>query len=154
LPHLGTVNLELELEDRTVSADVAPLEAAFIELFSEKSREFISIWAPDSDGSLPGVWTLDELTSRVGSVDRSAALKALVTWVDMGILKEDVENTFRLLEVKEERTPGARGTIVRPGKFQLENCSESISIINKQLNKFPLKTRHPSLLCNNSKPSK
>lgn len=36
LPHLGTVHLELELDDRTVEADVPPLEAAFIELFSEK----------------------------------------------------------------------------------------------------------------------
>lgn len=37
LPHLGSVHLELQLEDRTVEADVPPLEAAFIELFSSKS---------------------------------------------------------------------------------------------------------------------
>jgi len=37
LPHLGRIYLELELDDRTVEADVPPLEAAFIELFSEKS---------------------------------------------------------------------------------------------------------------------
>ena len=30
--------MELELEDRTISADVPPLEAAFIELFSNKSE--------------------------------------------------------------------------------------------------------------------
>ena len=36
LPHLGTVQLELQLEDRVVDVDVPPLEAAFIELFSEK----------------------------------------------------------------------------------------------------------------------
>jgi len=36
LPHLGTVQLEIELEDRTLEVDVPPLEAAFIELFSEK----------------------------------------------------------------------------------------------------------------------
>ena len=40
LPLLGTIHLELELEDRTVPADVPPLEAAFIELFSERG-EFI-----------------------------------------------------------------------------------------------------------------
>ena len=34
LPHLGTVKLDVELDDRTISADVTPLEAAFIELFS------------------------------------------------------------------------------------------------------------------------
>jgi anaphase-promoting complex subunit 2 len=36
LPHLGTVELELHLEDRIVKATVPPLEAAFIELFSGK----------------------------------------------------------------------------------------------------------------------
>lgn len=38
LPHLGTVHLEVALEDRTITADVPPLEAAFIELFSERSE--------------------------------------------------------------------------------------------------------------------
>jgi hypothetical protein len=38
LPHLGTVRLELQLDDRTVEADVLPLEAAFIELFSKKGE--------------------------------------------------------------------------------------------------------------------
>ena len=40
LPHLGTVQLDVELEDRTVSAEVPPLEAALIELFSEKGMGF------------------------------------------------------------------------------------------------------------------
>lgn len=34
LSHLGTVHLEVELEDRTLDVDVTPLEAAFLELFS------------------------------------------------------------------------------------------------------------------------
>ncbi|KAF8625915.1 hypothetical protein AX17_006641 [Amanita inopinata Kibby_2008] len=85
LPQLGTVHLELELEDRRVDVNVPPLEAAFIELFSQKP-----------------VWSMDQLIEAVGSIDRSAALKALITWVDLGVLKEDVEDTFRLLEVAEE----------------------------------------------------
>ena len=36
LPQLGTMQLELELGDRIVEATVPPLEAAFIELFSQK----------------------------------------------------------------------------------------------------------------------
>lgn len=36
LSHLGTVQLDIELEDRIVSAEVAPLEAALIELFSNR----------------------------------------------------------------------------------------------------------------------
>ena len=39
LPNLGTVHLELQLQDRVVEAEVPPLEAAFIELFSEKGTQ-------------------------------------------------------------------------------------------------------------------
>ncbi|KAJ6622570.1 ubiquitin-protein ligase [Mycena sp. CBHHK59/15] len=94
LPHLGTVHLELQLEDRTIETDVPPLEAAFIELFSKKAN----------------IWSMDELIAGVGAVDRTAALKALITWVDLGVLKEDEENMFRLLEVKEEAAPTRSGT--------------------------------------------
>ncbi|KIM41173.1 hypothetical protein M413DRAFT_160178 [Hebeloma cylindrosporum] len=81
LPHLGTVQLEIQLEDRTLEVDVPPLEAAFIELFSQKP-----------------IWILDDLIEAVGPVDRSASLKALSTWVDHGVLIEDPEFTFNLLE--------------------------------------------------------
>ena len=47
------------------------------------------------------VWTLEDLISSVGSIDRGAAIKALSTWVDHGVLKEDPENTFILLEKAE-----------------------------------------------------
>ncbi|KJA15706.1 hypothetical protein HYPSUDRAFT_48102, partial [Hypholoma sublateritium FD-334 SS-4] len=85
LPHLGTAHLEIKLEDRTLEVDVPPLEAAFIELFSRKNT-----------------WSLDELIKAVGSVTRSAVIKALSTWVDHGVLKEEPENTFILLERAEE----------------------------------------------------
>ncbi|CAK5268478.1 unnamed protein product, partial [Mycena citricolor] len=94
-PHLGTVDLVLELQDRTVTKSVPPLEAAFIELFSQKN-----------------VWTMDELIHGVGNVDRTAALKALITWIDEGVLKEDEENTFRLLEIQEEAGPARSALVV------------------------------------------
>ncbi|KAI9573680.1 hypothetical protein HD554DRAFT_2167242 [Boletus coccyginus] len=97
LPHLGRVQLELEFDDRRVNADVPPLEAAFIELFSEKDT-----------------WTVDELISRVGTVSRSAALKSLATWVGMRVLKEDNENVFKLLSEGEEPTPGTKTAIPKP----------------------------------------
>jgi anaphase-promoting complex subunit 2 len=52
---------------------------------------------------------MDELIGGVGAVDRTAALKALITWIDLGVLKEDEENTFRLLEVTEEAAPSRIG---------------------------------------------
>jgi anaphase-promoting complex subunit 2 len=51
---------------------------------------------------------MDELIGGVGAVDRTAALKALITWVDLGVLKEDEENQFRLLEITEEAAPPPR----------------------------------------------
>ena len=36
LPQLGTITLELELQDRTVEVDVTPLEAAVIGFFEEE----------------------------------------------------------------------------------------------------------------------
>ena len=47
------------------------------------------------------VWTLEDLIASVGSIDRGAAIKALSTWVDHGVLKEDPESTFILLEKAE-----------------------------------------------------
>lgn len=38
MSHLGTISLDIELDDRTVSVDVPPLEAAIIELFAQKGR--------------------------------------------------------------------------------------------------------------------
>jgi len=72
-----------------ISADVPPLEAAFIELFSEQD-----------------VWNVNDLVERVGMIERSAALKALFAWVDRGVLREETENAdvqcFRLLELVPE----------------------------------------------------
>lgn len=87
LSHLGTVHLEVELEDRTLDVDVTPLEAAFLELFSTQD-----------------VWKLEDLMQAVGNVDRSSAVKALSTWANMGVVKEQEDGTFILLEHAEEDT--------------------------------------------------
>ncbi|KAF8899488.1 hypothetical protein CPB84DRAFT_1780406 [Gymnopilus junonius] len=74
LPHLGTVQIELELEDRMVEVE-----------YSTYLRSLFAFSA---------VWTLDDLvgSGAVGSIDRNAALRALSTWVDHGVLREDPEN--------------------------------------------------------------
>ena len=36
LSHLGTIKLDIELQDRTITAEVPPLEASIVELFSQK----------------------------------------------------------------------------------------------------------------------
>ena len=53
------------------------------------------------------VWDVPDLIARVGAVDRSSALKALTTWIDQGVLKEDRDGHYRLLEIAEESAPRA-----------------------------------------------
>lgn len=95
---------------------------------------------------------MDELISGVGSVDKAAALKSLITWVDLGVLKEENENTFRLLEVAEEPVAGARET--RPGgRFPLD-LSESLTIAVCRVRQLLLLWKIlRSRLYNNSKPN-
>lgn len=111
LPHLGSVHLDIELQDRTVTADVPPLEAAFIEMFSEKD-----------------IWTVDELILRVGSVDRTSALKALLAWVDRGVLQEDKDDTFKLLEEVDASQPEPH---TRPSGTRTQN-EELLPVLSVQ----------------------
>lgn len=71
---------------------------------------------------------MDRLIDRVGSsVDRAAALKALLTWVDLGVLKEEGENTFSLLEVAETAVPGAYVRESRAGNDFFESTSHLLT---------------------------
>ena len=63
-------------------------------------------------------WTVDELVASVGSVDRSAAIKALTTWVDLGVLKDEGGNRYRLLEVAEDGSATSSGA-PRPGTLRI-----------------------------------
>lgn len=54
--------------------------------------------------ALPDVWKLEDLMQAVGNVDRSSAVKALSTWANMGVVKEQEDGTFILLEHAEEDT--------------------------------------------------
>lgn len=79
------------------------------------------------------IWTMDELISKVGSVDRSATLKALTTWVDLGVLKEVSPNTYRLLNVAEERSEEGP-TAVQPSgsRSSIEDVPAVVTIQQQQ----------------------
>ncbi|GJE99308.1 Anaphase-promoting complex subunit 2 domain-containing protein [Phanerochaete sordida] len=97
MSHLGSINLQVELDDRTVEVEVPPLEAAFIELFSEQDE-----------------WSVPELVEKVGSIERPQAIKALVTWVELGVLKEDSPDHYRLLKTAEESGSAAKSSGKQP----------------------------------------
>lgn len=117
LPHLGTVSLEIELQDRTVNAEVPPLEAAVIELFSAKGNEPPTSVCPVKTLLMLlslDTWTVADLATDL-KVPQAAALKALTTWLDLGVLKEEDMNVYKLLEVAEEAPAGSK-PVARAGE--------------------------------------
>ncbi|KAI0699322.1 hypothetical protein C8T65DRAFT_719807 [Cerioporus squamosus] len=99
LPHLGTISLDIELQDRTVSAEVPPVEAAVIEHFSTKDT-----------------WDVADLATEM-KVERAAALKAVLTWVDLGVLKEEDAGVYKLLVVAEEASSSSK-PVARPAVME------------------------------------
>lgn len=117
LPQLGTITLELELQDRTIEAEVTPLEAAVIGLF-EEGGAFLSLFARFLwvQVYFAEKWTTDALVSSVGgAVEKSMMKKALNKWVSLGIIKEEEGGEFVLLEVQEEG--GVKPSASRQGIF-------------------------------------
>ena len=58
------------------------------------------------------VWTTDELIGKIGSIERPVIVKALGTWIELGVIKEDGPSTFRLLHEAEAK--GASKSSHRP----------------------------------------
>ncbi|XP_060537685.1 LOW QUALITY PROTEIN: anaphase-promoting complex subunit 2-like, partial [Pantherophis guttatus] len=78
--HLGLVDLELELADRTISLSVSPVHAAVILHFQEKST-----------------WTLEELSEAV-KVPAASLRRKMTLWLQQGVLREEPPGTFTVIE--------------------------------------------------------
>ncbi|BES98851.1 anaphase-promoting complex, subunit [Nesidiocoris tenuis] len=85
-PHLGSVNIELELKGRTANYTVTPTHAAIIWHFQEKDQ-----------------WTIDEL-SGVLHVPPTVLRRRIGYWQTQGLLKEVATDTFLLVEDSAART--------------------------------------------------
>ncbi|CAB4014365.1 anaphase-promoting complex subunit 2-like, partial [Paramuricea clavata] len=79
-PHLGLVELELELEDRTLSFTVTPARAATIMYFQQKPR-----------------WSLEELSSAM-HMSSSMLRRCLGYWLGQGVLKQESQDVYVVLE--------------------------------------------------------
>ncbi|PAV17180.1 ubiquitin- ligase [Pyrrhoderma noxium] len=87
LPQLGTVDLTLELKDRTLDFTVSPIEAAVIELFSSNER-----------------WSVSDLSKEL-NVGTNLVRKALDSWMVRGVVREEEGNVFLLLEEVGDEQP-------------------------------------------------
>ncbi|KAJ3060630.1 Anaphase-promoting complex subunit 2, partial [Podochytrium sp. JEL0797] len=85
LMNYGTVDLDLELQDRTVSVTCTPAQAAVIGFFEERES-----------------WTLHHLSQACGKT-ASALEKNIAFWVSKGVVRHDVgSDTYRVIERMQE----------------------------------------------------
>ncbi|BGP31162.1 hypothetical protein JCM10296v2_002926 [Rhodotorula toruloides] len=81
LPQLGSVNLTVELKDRTISVDATPLQAAVLELFDKQDT-----------------WTSDALQTELRVADLGTVRNALYYWNNLGVVASMPDDMWRLVE--------------------------------------------------------
>ncbi|CAI9738201.1 anaphase-promoting complex subunit 2-like [Octopus vulgaris] len=79
-PHLGLVNIDIELKERVLNLNVSPVHAAIIMQFQNKDQ-----------------WTVEELSS-VLQIPATALRRKIAYWQSQGLLKEEATDTFLLVE--------------------------------------------------------
>ncbi|XP_059146354.1 anaphase-promoting complex subunit 2-like isoform X2 [Physella acuta] len=84
-PHLGIMNIELELKEETLSFSVSPVQAAIIMKFQTKSK-----------------WSVDELSSEL-EMTASVLRRKIAFWQGQGLLREISPDMYQLVEERRGR---------------------------------------------------
>ncbi|XP_031588116.1 anaphase-promoting complex subunit 2 [Oreochromis aureus] len=94
-PHLGSVTLDVELEDRVLTnLTVSPIQAATIMYFQEKSS-----------------WTLEELSVKLGA-PKELVHRKLALWQQQGVLREEAGGRFYVVEKGSSKEKLDRGVML------------------------------------------
>ena len=96
IPHIGTVSLSIELEDRVVNVEATPFQAAVIDNFTSSSN---------------GKLSLNDLSDKLNVSNEIIEDDGLKFWIKKGILKQvkDENNkVFRILENYEPPSPKSK----------------------------------------------
>uniref|UniRef100_A0A671XJ25 Anaphase-promoting complex subunit 2 n=1 Tax=Sparus aurata TaxID=8175 RepID=A0A671XJ25_SPAAU len=94
-PHLGSVTLDVELEDRTLTnLTVSPIHAAIILHFQEKSS-----------------WTLEELSVKLGA-PKELVHRKLALWQQHGVLREEAGGRYYVVETGSSKEKMERGVML------------------------------------------
>ncbi|XP_060945588.1 anaphase-promoting complex subunit 2 [Limanda limanda] len=94
-PHLGSVTLDVELEDRTLTnLSVTPIHAAIILHFQEKSS-----------------WTLEELSVKLGA-PRELVHRKIALWQQHGVLREEAAGRYYVVETGSSKEKMERGVML------------------------------------------
>ena len=84
------------------------------------------------------VWTVSDLIERVGPLERSAALKALLAWVDRGVLREesngaDVQRFCLLERAPTDAGAGSVGMATAGSRAALAEEQPAVLTVQQQL---------------------
>ncbi|KAM6905548.1 anaphase-promoting complex subunit 2 [Xenentodon cancila] len=94
-PHLGSVTLDVELEDRTLTnLTVSPIHAAIILHFQDKSS-----------------WTLEELSAKLGA-PKELLHRKLALWQQHGVLREEAGGRYYVVETGSSKEKVERGVML------------------------------------------
>uniref|UniRef100_A0A7N8Y6Q9 Anaphase-promoting complex subunit 2 n=1 Tax=Mastacembelus armatus TaxID=205130 RepID=A0A7N8Y6Q9_9TELE len=94
-PHLGSVTMDVELEDRTLpNLTVSPIHAAIILHFQEKSS-----------------WTLEELSLKLGA-PKELVHRKLALWQQHGVLREEAGGRYYVVEKGSSKEKMERGVML------------------------------------------
>ncbi|KAF5286723.1 hypothetical protein FQR65_LT12456 [Abscondita terminalis] len=92
--HLGIVDLEIELLDRTLNLSVTPVHATILMYFQDKNE-----------------WELETL-SRVVQIPPTVLRKKIGFWQSHGLVEETKSNVFSLIEERESNCPNLNVDVV------------------------------------------
>ncbi|XP_069956279.1 anaphase-promoting complex subunit 2 isoform X2 [Cherax quadricarinatus] len=96
-PHLGQVQVEIDLKNRTLNLTVTPTQATIIYHFQERAR-----------------WSIDDL-STVTQVPKTVLRRKITYWQTQGVLQEVESDVFVLVEGEEL---GDKGHVATAGVSQ------------------------------------
>ena len=111
-PHLGTVDVEIELGERVIRLKVSPMHAAIIHLFEEKDK-----------------WTVEELSSRLGT-PVAAVKRKLALWQSHGVLKEGDGGAIVLIE--EQAGSSVNHELLEGGGLEEEEVESAMASAQDQ----------------------
>ncbi|SCZ98465.1 BZ3500_MvSof-1268-A1-R1_Chr7-1g09159 [Microbotryum saponariae] len=95
LPQLGTINITVDLRDRSLTLDVTPLQASVLEVFQLRT-----------------IWTADSIGDELRIIDTVAIRNVLYFWNNHGVLKSLPDDEWKLLEFTDAATEKAASHVI------------------------------------------
>jgi len=97
----------LELADRELSFNVSPVRATIVYSFQEQSKslhtQLVAVYILPASILVSGTWTVEALSAKLSS-SPSSIRKHLGYWVGQGVLREESNDTFTVIEKRSEKS--------------------------------------------------